>query len=62
LYIVKPRSDAQVLESTSNAFTPAMVSAMQGVISGSRIIIDDVIATGPDGVKRPLDPITFNIQ
>jgi len=62
LYIVKPRSDAQMFESTNNSFTPAMTSAMQGVISGTRIIFDDIIATGPDGVKRPLDPITFNIQ
>lgn len=62
LYIVKPRADAQVFESTNNAFTPAMTAAMSGVISGTRIIFDDVFATGPDGVKRPLDPITFNIK
>lgn len=62
LYIVKPRADAQVFESTSNVFTPAMVSGMNAIVPGTRIIFDDVIATGPDGVKRPLDPITFNIQ
>ncbi|GAA4467280.1 gliding motility protein GldM [Nemorincola caseinilytica] len=62
LYIVKPRADAQVFESTNNAFTPAMTAAMAGVVSGTRLIFDDVFATGPDGVKRPLDPITFNIQ
>lgn len=62
LYIVKPRADAQMFESTNNAFTPAMTSAMQSIIPGTRIIFDDVFATGPDGVKRPLDPITFNIQ
>lgn len=62
LYIVKPRADAMVFENTTNALTPAMSAAMQGVVSGSRIIFDDVFATGPDGVKRPLDPITFNIK
>jgi gliding motility-associated protein GldM len=62
LYIVKPRSDAQVFEATNNSFTPAMTAAMSSIVSGSRIIFDDIIAVGPDGVKRPLDPITFTIQ
>ncbi len=62
LYVVKPRADAQVFEATNNSFTPAMTASMQGIISGSRIIIDDVFATGPDGVKRPLDPIIFSIK
>jgi hypothetical protein len=62
LYIVKPRADAQVFEATNNSFTPAMTAAMSSIVSGSRIIFDDIIAVGPDGVKRPLDPITFTIQ
>lgn len=62
LYIVKPRADAQVFESTNNQFTPAMTAAMTGVIPGTRLIFDDIFATGPDGVKRPLDPIIFNVQ
>lgn len=62
IYIVKPRADAQVFESTNNQFTPAMTAAMAGVIPGTRLIFDDIFATGPDGVKRPLDPIIFNVQ
>lgn len=62
LYIVKPRADAIALESTSNSFTPAMTAAMQGIIPGSRIVFDDIYATGPDNVRRSLTPITFTIK
>jgi len=62
MYIVKPRADAIALESNSNAFTPAMTAAMQGLIPGSRVFFDDIYATGPDKVKRSLNPITFTIK
>jgi len=62
LYIVKPRADVVALESTSNSFTPAMTAAMQGIIPGSRIVFDDIYATGPDNVRRSLSPITFTIK
>jgi hypothetical protein len=62
LLISKPRADAQVFEANTNAFTPAMQAAMNGIISGSRVTIDFVFATGPDGMKRQLDPITFTVE
>jgi len=62
LYIIKPRSEPLVFEANSNAFTAAMQTAMNGITSGSRVTFDNVFATGPDGLKRQLDPITFTVD
>ena len=62
LYVIKPRSEPMVFEASSNAFTPAMQTAMNGITSGSRVTFDNVFATGPDGMKRQLDPITFTVE
>ena len=62
MYITKPRGEPQVFESSSNAFTPAMSAAMNGIVSGSRVFFDNVFATGPDGMKRQLDPIMFTVE
>ncbi len=62
LFITKPRGEPQVFEANSNAFTPAMQAAMNGIVSGSRVFIDNVFATGPDGMKRQLDPIAFTVE
>jgi len=62
LYVIKPRSEPMVFESNNNAFTPAMQTAMNGITSGSRVTFDNVFATGPDGMKRQLDPITFTVE
>jgi len=62
LYVIKPRSEPMIFESNSNAFTPQMQSAMNGITSGSRVTFDNIFATGPDGMKRQLDPITFTVE
>lgn len=62
LYIIKPRSEPLVFEASNNAFTSAMQTAMNGITSGSRVTFDNVFATGPDGMKRQLDPITFTVE
>jgi len=62
LYVIKPRSEPLIFEATSNAFTSAMQTAMNGITSGSRVTFDNVFATGPDGMKRQLDPITFTVE
>jgi gliding motility-associated protein GldM len=62
LYVMKPRSEPQIFESNNNAFTPAMQAAMSGIVPGSRVVFDNVFATGPDGMKRQLDPIMFTIE
>ena len=62
LIIVKPRADALVLQTTGNALSGAMQSAMAGVVPGTRVIFDNIIATGPDGLKRQLDPLTVTAE
>jgi len=62
MFIQKPRADVMKFESNSNAFTPEMVSAINGIIPGSRVTFDFVFATGPDGLKRSLDPIIFTVE
>ncbi len=62
MYITKPRGEPQVFEANSNAFTPQMQSAMGSITSGSRVFFDNIFATGPDGMKRQLDPIAFMVE
>lgn len=62
LIIVKPRADAVVLQANGNTFTPQMQSAMSSIGPGTRIIFDNIIATGPDGQKRQLDPLTLTAE
>jgi gliding motility-associated protein GldM len=62
MFIAKPRADILKFESNSNQFTPEMSAAMNGLVPGSRITFDFVFATGPDGMKRSLDPIIFTAQ
>ncbi len=62
MFVAKPRSDIQKYESNSNVFTPEMTAAMNSIIPGSRVTFDFVFATGPDGLKRSLDPIIFTVE
>ena len=62
MFVTKPRGEPQVFESNSNSFTPAMSAAMQSISSGSRVFFDNIFATGPDGMKRQLDPIAFTVE
>lgn len=61
LIIVKPRSggDASVLTATGNTLSAPMQQAMAQLTPGSRVIFDNIIATGPDRQKRQLDAVTL---
>jgi gliding motility-associated protein GldM len=59
LIIIKPRSDAMVLQASGNTLTTAMQAAMANITGGTRVIFDNIIATGPDGMKRQLDGISL---
>jgi gliding motility-associated protein GldM len=59
LAIARPRADLVVLQTSGNSFSPQMRAAMASVTPGSRVIFDDIVAVGPDGSQRQLDPMVF---
>ncbi len=62
LVVLKPRAEAVILNSSSASLTPEMMSTMAGITAGTRIMIDNITATGPDKLKRSLPPISFTAQ
>lgn len=59
LVIVKPRADAQIYRGSGNVLSGEMQQAMSTIVPGTRIIFDDIIAVGPDGVRRELNPVSI---
>jgi gliding motility-associated protein GldM len=60
LIIIKPRQDAITLTATGGELSGAMRSAMNGVTPGTTVVFQDIIAVGPDGTQRGLDPIILS--
>jgi len=60
LLIVKPRQDAIILSGSGDQLTGAMRSAMSSVSPGTTIVFKDIVAVGPDGSPRGLDPIVIS--
>jgi gliding motility-associated protein GldM len=60
LVVVKPRQDVITLSASGNELTAAMHTIMNTVTPGTTIVFKDIIAVGPDGAQRGLDPITFS--
>lgn len=48
--------------SNSALFTPKQKQLISGRKRGELVLIKDIIALGPDGINRPLNPIIFTIQ
>lgn len=59
LVIARPRADVVVLQATGNTFSTQMRAAIAAVTPGTRVIFDDIVAVGPDGTQRQLDPMVF---
>jgi gliding motility-associated protein GldM len=59
LLIIKPRQDVVQLTTTGGELTSAMRSALNGVTPGTTVVFQDIIAVGPDGTQRGLDPIVL---
>lgn len=63
MVIVPTRADALgPFNATGSNLSGQMVSAMQSVSPGTRVIFDNIIAVGPDGIQRTLDPMVFTAQ
>ncbi len=58
--IIKPRQDAIILSATGSEITGSMRTAMASVTPGTTVVFKDIVAVGPDGSQRGLDPITFS--
>jgi gliding motility-associated protein GldM len=59
VYIIKPRQDVIALTNTGAQLSPSNKATFAGITPGTRVIFDQIIAVGPDGRQRFLDPITF---
>jgi gliding motility-associated protein GldM len=60
LLIIKPRQDAATFTTTSGELSGAMRAAMNGVTPGTTVVFQEIIAVGPDGTQRGLDPIIIS--
>jgi gliding motility-associated protein GldM len=59
LILIKPRQDAISLTTSGGELSAQMKAAMSGVAVGTTIVFKDIIAVGPDGTQRGLDPIVL---
>ena len=59
LLIAKPRQDVLILQGTGSELSAAMRGAMNTVSPGTTVVFEDIIAVGPDGSPRGLDPIVL---
>jgi len=60
LLIAKPRQDVIILSANGNELTAAMRAVMNTVSPGTTVVFKDIIAVGPDGTQRGLDPIVIS--
>jgi len=58
--IAKPRQDPIKLTATGSELTSAMHQAMNTITPGSTVVFMDIVAVGPDGTQRGLDPIVLS--
>jgi gliding motility-associated protein GldM len=60
LLIAKPRQDVVKLTTSGGELSGAMRSAIGSVTPGTTVVFQDIIAVGPDGTQRGLDPIVLS--
>lgn len=60
MMVLKPRQDVLTFTGTGNQLTSAMHAALNTISPGSKVVFQDIVAVGPDGSQRGLDPILFN--
>lgn len=62
MFVAKPHQDAILTTSSSAELSAAQRAALASLTPGSTIYFDDIVAVGPDGQQRALDPIIFKAQ
>jgi gliding motility-associated protein GldM len=60
LMIAKPRQDVIQLSTPGSDLSASMKSFMNNVTPGTTVVFKDIIAVGPDGSQRGLDPIVLS--
>lgn len=60
LLVIKPRQDPLTFTSSGSELTSAMKSAISSIGPGATIVFKDIVAVGPDGTQRGLDPIVLS--
>ncbi len=60
LTVIKPRQDAIILSASGSDLSGPMRSALATISPGSSVVFDNIIAVGPDGTQRGLDPIVLH--
>ncbi len=60
LLIAKPRQDVLIMSGTGSELSGAMRSAMNTITPGTTVVFKDIVAVGPDGTQRGLDPIVLS--
>ena len=59
MIIAKPRADAIVLSTNGGTLSAGMKTALNGIVPGTRVIFDNIIAVGPDGSPRQLNAVAL---
>jgi len=60
MLVAKPRQDVIILSATGNELTGSMKALINTVSPGTTVVFKDIIAVGPDGTQRGLDPIVLS--
>jgi gliding motility-associated protein GldM len=60
IVVVKPRQDVISYSTNGSELSAQMKAVMNTVTPGTTVVFKDIIAVGPDGTQRGLDPITFS--
>lgn len=62
MIVAKPHQDGIVTSSNSGELSSSQKAGLASLSPGSTLYFDDIIAVGPDGSQRQLDPIIFKAQ
>ncbi|HTI59803.1 gliding motility protein GldM [Mucilaginibacter sp.] len=60
LLVIKPRQDPIIYSTSGSELTSQMRAAMSTIAPGSTVVFKDIVAVGPDGTQRGLDPIVLS--
>lgn len=60
MYVPK-RGNAEVFPSATSSVVPALKSKLSTAKKGDKILVDDIQAIGPGGIKKRLNPIVITV-